>query len=409
MSSILLVSDTFPPEVRSASVLMRDLADYLSENGHEVTVCTARDAQLQEECKSFDIENQHYSILRIRCLNHRGGGFIHRGLAQLLMPFCFILGIIFRRRKTKFDYVIVYSPPLPLFAVGAFCKLFLGSKFIMNIQDLFPQNAVDLGIIKNKFIIQFFRFLEYLGYRSADVVTFHSPGNRNLTVNNFEFIKDKSFVVHNWFTVSQEGGSGLLDLDACNFSEETRAAILDENICIGIFAGVLGPSQGLDVFLNVLSEYEGAKKVYFIFLGDGLEKNKLVALANKKALSNVAFYGFRDPALYSNLLEKIDFGLASLNSANKTPVVPGKILNYMDKSVPIFGILNTESDGHDIINSAECGCSVSASAQLSDMVVAFTEFLDNSQHLSSMGSSGRSYLERNFATDIVVKELFDKI
>ena len=72
------------------------------------------------------------------------------------------------------DVVIVYSPPLPLGLLGAKVKKIYGAKYLLNIQDIFPQNAIDLGIMKNPFIIKVFERMESKIYQSSDYITTHT-------------------------------------------------------------------------------------------------------------------------------------------------------------------------------------------------------------------------------------------
>ena len=159
---ILLVTDSYPPEIRSASHLMLELAVELKRREHDVSVVTTwpeYNLDQTNDRKTFnelEIEGG-ISIIRVKTLPHHNVNYFLRGLAQLLMPVQLLLKL--RKYQIKPDAVVVYSPPLPLALVGSWLRR-KGARNLLNVQDLFPQNAIDLGILKNPQQIKFFRKLE---------------------------------------------------------------------------------------------------------------------------------------------------------------------------------------------------------------------------------------------------------
>ncbi len=174
--NILLVTDSYPPEIRSASHLMLELAQELNSRGHQVTVITTwpeYNLDRDEDKKSFnEIEiEEGITVIRVKTLPHHNVNYIVRGLSQLIMPLQFLLKLW--RHKIKPEAVVVYSPPLPLALVGSWLQR-KGVRYLLNVQDLFPQNAIDLGILTSPMQIKFFKALERFAYRTADIVTVHS-------------------------------------------------------------------------------------------------------------------------------------------------------------------------------------------------------------------------------------------
>src|SRR3989338_10944804 len=159
MKHILLITDSYPPEIRSASHLMLELAEELVKRQYKVTVVTcAAQYNLDTTEKNDGIEarvENNVRVIRLKHLAHHKVNFVLRGIAQLILPYLFIRKIK-KLINTKIDVAIVYSPPLPLAYVGVWMQKRFQAKFILNIQDIFPQNAIDLGVLKNKLIIQCF-------------------------------------------------------------------------------------------------------------------------------------------------------------------------------------------------------------------------------------------------------------
>ena len=144
-----------------------------------------------------------------------------RGLSELSLPYIF-WSKMKPYLKEEIDAAVVYSPPLPLWKVGQFLKKAYGAKFVLNLQDIFPQNAVDLGALRNPLLIRFFERMEKKAYDTADVVTVHSQGNGAFMTERKKVDASKLVILHNWVDVgAYEGKQGLgyyrkkLNLAAC--------------------------------------------------------------------------------------------------------------------------------------------------------------------------------------------------
>jgi len=397
---ILLVSDAYPPEIRSASHLMQELAEELARRGHSVTVATCRpqynltESDSQAAFADVAVENG-VRIIRIDTLPHHKVNFIVRGISQVTLPFLF-----WSKLKTHLangvDAVLVYSPPLPLWKVGYKVKKRFGARFILNVQDIFPQNAVDLGALRNPALIRFFEHMERTAYRLADIVTVHSPGNRDFLIRMKRAAPEKLVNLHNWVDVSKN------ERAASSGAFREKLGLGDRFVFF--FGGVIGPSQGLDLVVEAANRLKNQKDIVVLLVGDGAEKGRLEGLARGYGLENILFHPFISKDDYRNLLTEIDVGLVCLTSLNKTPVVPGKILGYMGSSVPVLAFLNRESDGHRIIRDAGCGYSV-VSGRCENLVDLMLRMYRERDRLRTIGENGRSYAARHFTKEICVDRL----
>lgn len=396
----LIVSDAYPPEIRSAAHLMQELAEELRDRKHGVTVATCYPKyNLAEEMpKTFPplaIENG-IRVLRIKSLPHHKVSFIVRGLSQLILPGLFNAGIRRRLKGESFDAVIVYSPPLPLWRVGSRIKADHGARFILNVQDLFPQNAVDLNALRNPLLIRYFRRMERRAYRAADVVTVHSEGNRDFLLGRKAMSPDKLAVLHNW--VDMDAGP------AENGSGRFRKAWGLKDKFVFFFGGVIGPAQGLDLIIEAARELRHERNIAILLVGDGTERRKLERLASGYGLDNVVFKPFISKADYRELLAEVDVGLVCLRPENRTPVVPGKILGYMAEGLPVAALLNRESDGHAVIRDSGCGFSdLSGDARKAARLMQTMYELRSG--MKALGELGRRFAAVHYAKQACVDSL----
>ncbi|OGW76380.1 MAG: hypothetical protein A3J72_04840 [Nitrospirae bacterium RIFCSPHIGHO2_02_FULL_40_19] len=294
------------------------------------------------------------------------------------------------------DVIIVYSPPLPLAIAGSKLKRFYNAKYILNIQDMFPQNAIDLGILKNRLLIKLFERIEAYAYRNADFITVHSESNKSFLVARNGVPQDRIKVIHNW-----------IDIEPYSKTLRTgrfRKMFNIEDKFIFLFAGVIGPSQGLDLIIKVAEKIKDVKDISFLIVGDGMEKERLEKMADDLKLKNVIFKPFVSKDEYPELVKDADVGLVCLSSMNKTPVVPGKILGYMAASIPVVAFLNKESDGHQIIKNADCGYS-EISDSVEKVVATIKKIYNEPNRLKEYGKNGFSYVKENFERNACINRL----
>jgi glycosyltransferase involved in cell wall biosynthesis len=381
---------------------MLELAQELNHRGHQVTVITTwpeYNLDHNTEQRSFDEfeTEQGISVLRIKTLPHHNVNYIVRGLSQLLMPLQFLKKIW--HYKIKPDAVVIYSPPLPLALVGTWLRR-SGARTLLNIQDLFPQNAIDLKILRSPLQIKFFQALERFAYRTSDVVTVHSEGNRKMLLAQHPTLAPKLKLLHNWVDVDHHSTT------ANKIDFKQKWGITQKHIAV--FAGVMGPSQYLDLILEIAERMKDQADLLFLMVGDGKEKERLQQIAAKKGLSNVKFEGFISRDVYPDLLSACSVGLVCLSPQNNTPVVPGKILGHMASGLPVAAFVHTASDAHALIAEAQCGVSAN-SGDLDACVQAIQTLMTQAFEFNKIGQLGKDYASKHFSKEVCVTELVNLI
>lgn len=395
---ILLVTDSYPPEIRSASHLMLELAQELQHRGHQIMVITTwpeynlDQAVEQRRFEEFEVEDG-IRVIRVKTLPHHNVNYIVRGLSQLIMPLQFLLKLW--RYKIRAEAAVVYSPPLPLALVGSWLRR-SGVRSVLNIQDLFPQNAIDLGILRSNAQIKFFKALERYAYQTADIVTVHSEGNRKMLLEQQPEISSKLRLLHNWVDVEHHSAQHV----AVDFKKKWEIT----QKYIAVFAGVMGPSQYLDLILKIAEQMQDQTDLLFLLVGDGKEKERLQQLATAKGLKNVRFEGFISREVYPDLLRVCSIGLVCLSPQNQTPVVPGKILGHMAAGLPVAAFLHTASDAHQMIADAQCGVSAN-SADIPECVSVMRKLLARDSEFGRIGQAGKRYATEHFSKEVCVSQL----
>jgi len=252
------------------------------------------------------------------------------------------------------------------------------------------EKYIDLGILKNKLLIRFFEAMERWVYQRANLVTVHSPGNRDHVVMKGA-PPEKVEVMHNWvdtdFIVPGERMN--------SFREEFG---LGDKFIVS-FAGVIGYSQDIDVILGAADLLRDKEGILFLIVGDGVEKERLEKKAAGMGLPNVRFIPMQPRDKYPTVLHASDVCLATLHKEVKTPVVPSKILSIMAAGRPVVACMNLGGDAPRLVEEAGCGYVLPPEDPeiLADHIL---KLYQGEELREEMGRNGREYAEKELALTV---------
>jgi colanic acid biosynthesis glycosyl transferase WcaI len=406
---ILLLSAYFPPEIGSAPHLFYELGGELVRRGYQVTVLTgfpvynvdeknlpsryAKGRKLTEEMNGMH-------VIRIRTPRMPRHIPVLRGLEQVAMAWTFAWHSVFGI-SSDYDIVLLYSPPLFLGLSALVLRYFKRIKVIVNIQDLFPQSAVDLGVLKSKLLISLFQKIEKYIYSRSNMVTVHSSGNRAHVIN-CGGRPDSIYEVPN-----------LVDTKGIQPGERLNSFRKKYNIkgsdFVVSFAGVVGLSQDVDTIIDAASLTADLPNVVYYIVGDGIEKERLMKRA--EGAKNIQFLPMIPKNEYVELLQASDICLATLHKEVRTPVVPSKILSIMAAGKPVLASMSLDGDAPQLINESECGISIEPN-KANKLAETIRWMYAHPDECSKMGVNGRNYAVEHFSLDVCVtiyEKLFEKL
>lgn len=397
---ILLVTICYPPEIRSVSTMMQEFAEELVACGHRVTVLTSwpqynLSEAAQQQRIAVDSIERGVRVIRVKTLPTHKIAYVLRGIAQVLLPRFFIRAL-HRFVREPIDAVFVQLPHLPIGKVGAYVKRQYGARFVLNIHDIFPQNAIDLGILRNPQLIAFFERMERDVYAQADTIVTHTIGGRQFLIDRKGVTAAKITYVPNWIDVRAWDAAQPTGAFRTRYGLNGKFVIL--------FAGILGPAQHLDVVLDLAQRLRDVADLRILVIGDGTERVRLEHAASAMRLENIRFEGFVDPSEYPALVKEMDCGLVCLGSQNRTPTVPGKIWGFMAAGLPILALLNTQNEGLRIVRDAACGYA----CQSDDLDTAerfVRAMVQERDHLPTLGAAGRAYAAQHYGKRSCIDQL----
>ncbi len=401
---ILILTEAFPPETKSASTLFFELAESLVKDGHQVSVITrlprynvaagveANKIPPKEILSGIEVKRFQTPPLA------RNIPFI-RGLEHFILGFIFFWGGLFSKKP---DIILVYSPPLPLGIAGIWLGKLRGVPTVVNVQDLYPQTVIDLKLLKSRLLIWISRQMERFIYRRSSALTVHSDGNQDYLVT-YGADKKKVKVVPNWVDTELIKPADRNN----NFSKKYG---LGGKFVVS-FAGVMGFAQGLEVVIGAAEILKDKQNILFVLVGEGVKKADLIKLAETKKLENVKFLPTQPRDIYPEILQASDICLVTLGKDLVTPVVPGKMLSIMAAGRPVLASLPLKGDAPKIIEECQCGIAV-APSNPELLAQAILKLYNNQSLGEEMGRRGREAAEKHFSRKSCVKayeELFNGI
>lgn len=388
---ILLLSPHYPPEVRSVSVLMSQLAEDLADAGHEVTVLTPYPPANMAEAPSDAapahgrVRVHHVTALPFVKVPPTVRAVTHFTLAAAMIGAGWRLG--------RHDVLLAYSPPLTLALACEALGRTWGAPYILNVQDLYPQTLIDLGLARGRLVVGVLRWLERRAYRRAAAITVHSDGNRaRLTAQG---VPDaKITVVPNWIDTKATAPGPRDNAYRTEFGLGDAFVVL--------FAGVMGYAQDMAVIVEAAAALRDEREIVFLLIGDGVRRAEAEALVRDRHLENVRFGPFQPMERYPLLLNAADCCLATLQASVATPVVPSKIAGILAAARPVVAAL-PPGDAREMIEASGGGVCVPP-GDAASLASAIRAIAHDPASAFEMGAAGRRYVERHFSRDGAARE-----
>ncbi len=388
---VALISTDYPPMCTSAAVQMRDLAKEMLCQGHEPIVIIPT-VHLPAVWHTEIVDG--VTILRLAAPRSRDLGYIRRTLSELLLPFLTLA----RLRKSPFgkvrwDLIAWYSPTIFFGPLVWFMKRSSGARTYLILRDIFPEWALDLGLIRKGIAYSFFKGIANIQYAVADTIGVQTQSNLSYLTRWANRSGKCLEVLHNWQAPAVNIGSTI---------DITKTSLAGRKIAV--YIGNMGVAQGMDILINVARGLAHRDDLGFLFVGRGSEVLRLKALVTSCGLNNTLFFEEVDSTEMPGLLAQCIVGLIALDRRHRTHNIPGKFLTYLHAGLPILACVNPGTDLAQLINAQGVG-RVYEDESADDMSQLLEEMVDNTEALSMMSVRGRSLAASMFSPKEVVEQI----
>lgn len=392
---IALIADTFPPLRSSGAVQLRDLSREFARQGHHLTVMLPS----PDIKASWQIEERDGAqVLHLKAPRTKDIDYIRRTLSEFLMPF------VMRRNlkrsplaNEKWDAVVWYSPSIFHGPFVNALKRASACKAYLIIRDIFPEWAVDMGIIGRGLPYRFFDAVARYQYSVADIIGIQTPGNSGYFESWQAQAGRKLEVLQNW-----------LDQPASKSCALRVSATPLAGRKLFVYAGNMGVAQGMDILLDLAAKLLARPDVGFLFVGRGSDAQRLRSAAQSRGLTNVLFFDEIDPDEIPDLYAQCHVGIVALDPRHKSHNIPGKFLSYMQSGLPVLANLNAQNDLAALIRAEQVG-QACESNQLDELHELALKILEQRDADIAMPERCRSLFAREFSAEHAVKQIVNAL
>lgn len=379
--NVLFLMIAYPESARGSN-LYTDLAETFAAEGHSVYVATALEKKWKRA--TFCKQEQAVRVLRIRCGDLFGVDLIRKGISTITLPKKFIRAIEEWFHGVHFDLIVYPTPPITFASVADYFKRRDGAKTYLILRDIFPQNAKDLGMMRNPMLFHLFRRKEKALYRISDYIGCMSPGNIAFVLQaNPEVPESKLGLLPNWKKVRPP-------FERSETSLREKYGLVGKTVAL--YGGNIGVPQELDFLLELAALYREREGVAFLLVGEGTEKDRIGRLINERRLINVKLLDSLPTKEYDELVHECDIGLINLNRRFTIPNIPSKTLSYFEAGIPVLAAVDKSTDYSVMLDEAQAGL-WSLTGDLDAYRKNFERLIVDAKLRRQLGQNGREYLE----------------
>jgi len=385
---ILLIHQAFVGPNEAGGTRHHEIAQYLTQQGHEFTIVASDLSYLtgQRAVEGKGLVKEH-NLDNVRVLRAYTYPSLHKSFVWRIISFLsfMITSVWAALRAGPIDIVIGTSPPI-FQAVSAWLVAFLRRRpFLLEVRDLWPEFAIDMGVLKNPVLITLSRWLERFLYARATHIVVNSPAYRDYLL--------KKGIAAEKITLIPNG------VDATKFSSQANGSAMREQFDLGdkfvvTYAGALGIANDIGTILHAADHLRSQHDIHFLLVGDGKERANLETQAHELGLPNVTFAGSHPKTAMPDILAASDACIATLKDIPMfRTTYPNKVFDYMAAARPT--VLAIDGVIRDVIETADGGIFVPP-GDATALAKAIDDLNADRARARAMGDAARRYVVEHF-------------
>ncbi|PWL39144.1 glycosyltransferase WbuB [Flagellimonas aquimarina] len=386
------------PNIKNSTHLYTDLMQEFSKQGHDVLVVAPA-----SKSNGYGFKKEgNVKVLRVSTLPLFRVGAIRKGIANLLLPFQYKKAIKNHCDTLEYDLIILPTPPITLVTVASWLKKKSSGKVYLVLRDIFPQNAVDLKMMKKEgFFHRYFRRQELKLYNISDAIGCMSKANTLYVKKHNPSVENKKLhLLPNW-----EKLPAPVTEDEIKTIRE-KFGFTDK--FVAIFGGNLGRPQKMENIVNLANSCKEYNDIYFLILGKGTEKENIRKLVSKFDLKNFKLMESLPKKEYIRILAAADIGLISLSDEFTIPNYPSKVLTYFGLKKPVLASLDLNTDFGQMLEETNSGL-WSEAGKVEDLKKNLLWFYNNKEEGIKMGENGYNHMKTNLTPEIAYQTIIKEI
>lgn len=349
--NILFLSISSLPNIKEHSISL-DLIHQFIEKEHNVYVVCG--LEKKENKETYISEEGGCKVLRVKIGNNKKANLIEKGITTLMLPKLYKKAIKKYFSDVKFDLILYPTPPVTQAQTVKYIKERDDAVAYLLLKDIFPQNAVDLGMLAKKglkgCIYKYFRNKEKELYMNSDYIGCMSDANRKYLIKNNPQLSEEIVEIC----------PNSIEIQDKSIKREEKLRIRDryglpQNKKIFIYGGNLGKPQGIPFLISCLEKVKYEENAYFLIVGDGTDYALLEEYVKKYRPKHVKLVKRLPKEEYDEIVAACDIGMIFLDYRFTIPNFPSRILSYMQAGLPILTCTDYNTDIGDMVENEKIG------------------------------------------------------
>lgn len=379
--------------------LYTDLVRHCAQNGHNVYIVSPVERRFGQPSRLIEDDSddvhKRVHILKLKTGNIQKTNILEKGISTVLLESQLVRGIKRYFSHVKFDLVLYSTPPITIVKPVRYVKKRDGARTYLMLKDIFPQNAVDIGLMNTGVLYRLFRKKEKALYSISDRIGCMSAANiEYLLTHNPEIDSEKVELCPN-----------CIEIADMSVSAEERETLrvkygipLDKQVFV--YGGNLGKPQGIPFIIDCLKAQRHNENAFFLIVGDGTEYGKLQAYFESEQPQNAKLLQRLPKADYDSMIAACDYGLIFLDHRFTIPNFPSRLLAYLQAGLPVLAATDTATDIGAFLE--ENGVGVSCQ---SNSTQAFCEAVSRISSLSADPAHITSVLKDHFDISVAYERI----
>ncbi|MFZ0521842.1 MAG: glycosyltransferase family 4 protein [Candidatus Acidiferrales bacterium] len=392
---VLILVDCYYPSVKSSAKLVHDLAVELSRRAHEPIVLTPSDAISDDFQPSSE---DGVSVVRVKTGQIKGAGKIGRGLREARLSAVLWTGAEKFLRSHPCDLILFYSPTIFFGPLVRRLKELWRCPAYLVLRDIFPDWAVEAGVLRKGLIYRYLRRVATQQYRAADVIAVQSPANLTHFSRTYPREKFRLEVLLNWAALKEK------TLSPTNY----RARLGIEGKTVFLYGGNIGIAQDMNNLLRLAARLQNRPDIHFLLVGDGSEVPRLKKSVARDGRSNIHVLSGLPQEEYLSMVSECDVGLISLDVRLSSHNIPGKLLSYLYWGLPVLASVNPGNDLFEILHDSGAGFCI-RNGDDENLYSSALQLTDNASLRCSMSRSARKLLDHRFSVGNAIETIFRQL
>lgn len=397
---IVIFTQFFPPEMEPSGFMFSSLAKFFGKSD--------RVDQVDVVCgfanfpKGKFIDRKWYSLFRKSRLD---GINVHnvmvipsdnkRNIMRIINYTSYLIAAILKGVFMKApDVVIATSPPIFAALAGLIVAKLKGAKFVLDVRDIWPESAVQMGSINNEKVIQLLEWMELLLYKNASLITVATPGMVDIVRNKIKELDIPIRYIPCGVTIPSEKEISKIGISP--FQESDR-----DKFCV-LYGGLHGHAQNLTTIVDTANLLKDREDIIFYFIGAGPDKDRVVEYAASLDLPNIRFLA---PVNRDEIRRYFVFSGCAIVPLQDLKifknVFPSKTFELMSYGVPT--VVGVGGEIGKLIETTGAGLAVQPESS-SGYSNAILQYADNSAFRDRVSSKAIESAKKSFDYEVINKE-----